>query len=665
MDPHQSRPQSPLDETQGPDSAQEATEGARSDDVEGADELYADAIDEYLTGPNYGRGLNLLHKAEESRRTDDVGRTEELYRQAIDAYRVGLHDAQGLGSSTQRPRAGAPGAAQDVNRSFSESILAGADYGLGVGIAGFASSLIDQGRLAEARRLLEEIVSPETDHQLVWVQYQHVLLAQGDVDRLCWAIATELANKKGEYPRGTTAERIVEFARRAEKASDMDVARALVGRALETARDEGDVGGRWAALGLSGVILEKAGATGDALRVWRDAFEEGSTDAVTVERLAMHLEKRKDYTALTELIDAALQRGFPASIEHKLRTRRERCRARSVGEKPQEVPTFTERAGQGTFTCIFQTQVKPPVVHIHISGSIARCFCAWRDRGSIVDLDLLTGREVRRVDGLPGASRYAVSPDGWALGTKRTGPVGQGATYLCFFRPDGTLARRTSVPDGNTEVAYAAASWYVGCRDGYLYAFEAGGDLRWRWPVPGSEGEYEDAYQRPNPYFVAADSDVVVCSNHGSIYALSRDGALLPATSGPSRGQVLVHDAPGDAKEVQGLGLAGGWPMALHGDGSVAAEWRYGILSLFSGGVETGSVEVEIGPTGLRLLGDWVVMWSGRSVRVVDSHGTTVWEVELAKYIETLEVADDYIVCRAGPVVAFTRARTAGSDASA
>jgi len=658
MDPDQTRPQPPLDDAQGLDEIQRAPQSGRTGDVEESEDLYQQAIEAYFSSPNYGQGLDHLKQAEESARAENVEKTEELYRQAIDAYRVGLHDAKGLGYSRRRGQAGAPETAQDVNRSFSESILAGADYELGVGIAGYASFLIGQKRLVEARSLLEEYVSPETDHQLIWVQYQSVLRLQGDVDRLCWAIATETANKKGEYPRGTTAERIVEAARRAEKEGAADVARELAERALETARGEGDAGGRWAALGLLGVLLEKAGTVDEAIRVWRDAFAEGSTDALTVERLAMNLEKRDGRAAVIELIDQALERELPASVENKLRTRRERCVAQAAGRKPKEVAAFTERAGHGAFVCRFQTQVKPPVVHLHNYDSTVRCYCHWQGRGAIVDLDLESGRELRRVDGLPGATYYHVAPELWALGTRRTGPVGQGVTNLHFFKPDGSLAKSTTVPDGTTEAAFGSDTWYVGCRDGALYAFEPDGELRWCWPVPGSERACEDSYLRPNPYFVAATADVVVCSARGDVYALRRDGAPLRAVAGSSKGQVFVYGADGGAKEVRDLGLSHCFLPARRGDGSVAADASSGTtVSLFRGGVQTGSFETETPPTGLRMLGDLVVMWSGRSVRVVDLHGALVWEVELTKLIEAFEVAGERIVCRAGPVIAFTRTR--------
>lgn len=602
MDPDEARAQRSPGKALPRHGNEAPTGRERLQDAEDIDEFYERAIDAHRASADGRRSAEYLRQAAARLKAGDAEAAEELYRQALDAHRAELADAQALGrlyDETKSRRTNNPEWTDLVHGKSIEGSLASANYGLGVGIAQYASFLINQGREAEARRLLEELITPKTDHQLVWVQYQRVLLKLGDVDRLCWAIATETANKKGEYPRGTTAERIVEAARRAEKAGDAAVARLLVQRSLEIAGDESDTSGRWAALGLLGGLLEKAASTDEAIHIWRDAFAEGSTDAVTVERLAMLLEKRKERAAVIELIDAALERGFTASVENKLRMRRERCRALMVGEKPQEVAAFTERHGQGTFTCRFQTQVKPPLVHLHMHGSTIRCYCHSQGRGSIVDLDLLTGREVRRVDSLPGATYYHVSPDLWALGTRRTGPVGQGVTNLHFFRPDGTLARSTSVPDGTTEAAFGADTWYVGCRDGALYAFEPDGNLRWRWPVPGSEQVAEDPYQRPNPYFVAAGSDFVVCSNHEDLYALRRDGTPLRVVAGTNKGQVFVYDADGGAKEVRDFGLSHCFLPARHGDGSVAADASSRTtVSLFRDGVQTGSVETDTPPHG-------------------------------------------------------------------
>lgn len=75
-------------------------------------------------------------------------------------------------------------------------------------------------------------------------------------------------------------------------------------------------------------ILERAARLDDAMRLWRGAFNEGSRDPETANRLTMHLERAKDYEGAASAIRQALARGLPANVVESLRKRLARCQGK-------------------------------------------------------------------------------------------------------------------------------------------------------------------------------------------------------------------------------------------------------------------------------------------------------------------------------------------------
>jgi hypothetical protein len=436
------------------------------------------------------RAYDLVAKGMQLQQDGQTAKAEKAYAQGVAAYRK--DDPEGL------------------------------DFALGR----LAAFLIKQERDGEARPVLEEALSRGTDIPAVWNDYEWLLLRQGDVELLCSTIAAQAKAARGsDLP--SLAERILTFARRALRDDEAGLAWTLSERAFKAAVADSDDEGRWATLGLMGVMHEKASGVDRAIEIWTKAFDEGSKDTTTADRLSLALEKRKDYAAAIEVIDTALARGLPANVEERLRKRRERCSARSSGRKAADVPSYSERHGAGAFTCRFQKRVKPPLRDLDIVGATARCFGISKGVGAIVDVDLASGEEVNRVDGLPGFSYLSMSPTGWAIAIERTGAVGKGATNLYFLEPAGTVHATASVPDAASEVALGPNMWFVGCRDGGLYAFDLAGKAMWRWETPGSRGYEDDPYSRPCPYYVAADGGTVVVGSMGDLFALRHDGALL------------------------------------------------------------------------------------------------------------------------------------------
>src|SRR5665648_328821 len=98
-----------------------------------------------------------------------------------------------------------------------------------------------------------------------------------------------------------------------------------------------------------GVMHEKASSVDRAIEIWTKAFDEGSKDTTTADRLSLNLERHKDYAAAIQVIDTALARGLPANVEERLRKRRGRCSARTSGKKAADVQSYSERRGAGAF----------------------------------------------------------------------------------------------------------------------------------------------------------------------------------------------------------------------------------------------------------------------------------------------------------------------------
>jgi hypothetical protein len=470
------------------------------------------------------RAYEHVAKAMELEREGGLKKAEKLYQQGVSAYRQ--HDRQGL------------------------------DFALGR----YAAFLITQRRDDEAQALLEEAIAGKTDLPAIWSDYQYLLLRRKDGEKLCWAI--EAQAKREQVPKPPLSERILSFARRADRSGDGQLAWTLAEKAFHCAVAARDDAGRWTVLGLMGQLHEKAGGIDRAVEIWSRAFDEGSKDPTSADRLSLHLERSKDYEGALRVIDAALERGLPANVEERLRKRRERCRASSGGSsRATDVAAFSVRRGADAVSCAWQTRIKPPLRDLDIVGGVARCFGVSKGTGSLVDVDLSTGEEMRRRSDLPPFSFLEMASSGWAIAIERTAAVGKGETRLFFLDPAGSVHTSSAVPDATSQIALGPDIWYVGCRDGGLYAFDLAGKALWRWVTPGSRGYSDNPYFRPCPYYVAAAGDFVVAASMGTLYAIRPDGKLLWQTELPADPPIertvwlSQGGKPGQAQALTRLGL--------------------------------------------------------------------------------------------------------------
>lgn len=468
--------------------------------------------------------FEVVAAAEEAFRARQSDRAEALYRDAIEAY------------TRQEP--------------------GGLDFALGR----YGAFLLDQGRIPEAEAVLHRAIDLSTDIPAIWSDYVRILADRRDLPRFKNAIDRMAASVR----HSVESEFLLAHARRTAREGAEVFAEAIARWTIERAATDGDRGGRWAAVGDLGRILERGGRIGEAIVLWRDAFAEGSTDSETVERLAMHLERAKDYSGAVTLIQEALSRGLSASAEETLRTRLARCEGKVSGTKRPsrpEVAAYSIRRASTLFEPLFQLRLKPTVRDLEMVGSLARCLLVDKDASILVDVNVETGDVVRRVEDLPVLGDTVFAASGCGIGVKRTAAVGKGPTQLAFLGADGRLTNQSSVPDATSQIACGPDLWYVGCRDGHLYAFDQEGRHRWKWETPGLRQHDGDAYSRPCPYYVAARGGFAAVSSMGNIYAVSPEGRTLWHYSLPNERQTrwtftvpLPGSANADSYGILGLG---------------------------------------------------------------------------------------------------------------
>lgn len=420
----------------------------------------------------------------------------------------------------------------DAEKLFTEGISAyrraepdGLDFALGR----YGAFLISQHRTDEAARVLEQAIDQETDLPAIWSDYIQIVGDRHDLDAFKRAIERMASSGKNRVE----TEFILAHARRAHRqgatAFAEDIARWVIDRSVRTADNDG----RWSAIGDLGRLLERDGQLEQAMQLWRKAFDEGSSDPETIDRLSMHLEHAKDYQGAIAVIREALQRGLPANSEETLRRRIARCEARVSGSpstkngKRDDVPAYSVRQQSPAIQPTFQIRIKPSVRDIAILGSIVRCLLGTRGSSTLIDIDLRTGCELKRIENLPELGETRFTLDGHGIGVHRKAAVGKGPTLLTFLDANGQVLTKTSVPDATSDVTPGGGLWYVGCRNGFLYGFDFDGKQRWKWETPGASGFTDNVYFRPCPYYVASSDSFAVVASMGNIYAVSPNGTTL------------------------------------------------------------------------------------------------------------------------------------------
>jgi tetratricopeptide (TPR) repeat protein len=434
----------------------------------------------------------------------------------------------------------------------------GADFALGR----YGAFLRDQGREDEAARVLEQAIDLKTDIPAIWSDYVDIIAKRREVESFKRAVERMAATSKHRVE----PEFVLAHAIRADREGAPDFGEAIARWVVERSEGEGDKEGRWAAIGDLGRILEHTNRLDEAVQLWRDAFDQGSRDPETASRLCMQLERAKDYAGAVAVIREALNRGLPANVEESLRKRLARCEDKTAGKSPKksekrDVAAYSVRRDSGLFEPIFQVRLKPAVKDLELVGPSARCLLSSKEASTLVDMDLASGAETRRVESLPLLGDTWFAPDGRGIGIRRTAAIGKGPTLLRFLGADGRVVGESSVPDATSEIALGPDLWYVGCRNGLLYAFGLDGKQRWIWETPGSRDFDDNAYFRPCPYYVASLQSFAAVASMGNIYAVSVSGKTLWHAALPNEKQtrweftVPIDSGHGSQEAFRTLGL--------------------------------------------------------------------------------------------------------------
>ena len=429
---------------------------------------------------------------------------------------------------------------------------------------------------------------------------------------------------------------------------------------------------------------------------------------------------------------------------------------------------WPENADGGvTLIPVFERQLKPAVRDLALVGARARCLLTGKTSSRLVDIDVISGEETRRIEHLPRMGKAWFAGDGSGLGIRRTAAIGRGETELVFIDADGHVTRQTSVPDATSEIVAGPGRWYVGCRNGGLYVFGCNGQPMWVWETPGSRHDITDPYSRSCPYYVMAQATGVVVTSYADIYAIDTDGrvrwhAEVPEAA-PVRWEVPIqgNDRPAQDDAYQRLGLSHGadhhtvksayrrLARAAHPDhhpddpaaASKFAEVRHAYECVVSGDSETGAgvtltIDLQSGgptvtflatrgdtvlmgssqgrvydidpkgrvgevhvlgdglvraarrldgtlgvaacgnellfvkdnrvahgaplidePRRMTMLGEDVVVWRREAIQLVDVAGRVRWSAVFAKPVTHVVAQGDTLVCAAGAIAVFHRAR--------
>jgi tetratricopeptide (TPR) repeat protein len=401
----------------------------------------------------------------------------------------------------------------------------------------YGAFLLEQRRSDDAAVVLNEAMEMGTDIPAIWGDYLSILAERHDTDGM---IKTFDRLPRRIAQSATLVRWLLPYAGGAARSDDLAYAELFCRTIRDEARKRHDWEGAWTATGRHGEILERMGRIEEAIAEWQNALDAGSDDPTTANRLSLTLDRAKRYGDAADVIRAALERGLPASTEETLRKRLERLERRSApGSAKQDVSSFSIRSGDEYARLVMQRRISPPIRDLAVVGQTAYCLGFTKDTGTLTRIDLDGGGASPRID-LPALDTIQVSPSGWAIGTRRQGRVGQGSSFLAFLDPECQLHATADLHDAISEVSYGMSKWFVGCRDGRLYAFDLTGRLVWEWVTPGADPAPDNPYFRPCPYHVAATDQFVAISTMGDIFAIGFDGSLLWHLKVPDQGPLTM-----------------------------------------------------------------------------------------------------------------------------
>ena len=213
-------------------------------------------------------------------------------------------------------------------------------------------------------------------------------------------------------------------------------------------------------------------------------------------------------------------------------------------------PMVSINKGTGLLDLAEQIRISPAPKLGGAAGPHLRFLSAARNQSTITDLEVGSLSPLRRVTGLPLMHRMWFEPEGHSLGYTKKRKLGS-PSELYFLDAEGRVSARGILPDAASEVASAPGCWYVGCRDGALYAFSLEGRRLWRHAIPFERRSYGLASPMLElftaPYlFVGSGAGSVIVAEGRRLYAIDPLGRRLWSSSVPHyENRAGAHRGPG------------------------------------------------------------------------------------------------------------------------
>jgi len=252
---------------------------------------------------------------------------------------------------------------------------------------------------------------------------------------------------------------------------------------------------------------------------------------------------------------------------------------------------------------------------------------------------------------------------------------------LLFLDNAGALVNRRTFQEPLGDIVITQQAILVGCRDGYLYAFDPRGDEPWYFHVPGRKRK-EWAWP-PFPYLVAAsqNGDAILVNCWDRLYALSGEGrrrwlwrtpqnSSLPYRIQGSEAAALIKVAP--TGEKYAVATRHNQVYVLDHSGELISSVKHGdrVTNLLVSGAD-GKLTVVGGRSlvlyddarlvkktplsepfhGIAALPDkpYLVCWGSYRLLLVDAEGEACADVEFSKTIKKISVVQgNLLIATAG-----------------
>ncbi len=438
----------------------------------------------------------------------------------------------------------------------------------------------------------------------------------------------------------------------------------------------------WQIRGLIGFSFEKSGELEEAMKIYRQAIDEGSVDQNTYQRYLINLEKNKEYSTAVKYAEKALKVqedvAWKADLQKRLLRLKQRTGEISKSASKQIVEDFSIKRGKNNLSLVKQILFTPQLSRLVVGnnffygvtgGKTPKLFCY-----SVETHDRVWETAL---DGDPGGLTLI---DNHLIASTSEGKIGQGITKLLFFNVDGKLIAAQTLPDLLSETVACSGRLYAGCRNGKLYAFSKEGAPLWSYTLEDYRHQSDEKYSRPCPYYVSAGKEIVAFSSYSTLYVLDPTGKMLYQWNVPylnetvnGKGFQVTFSMTGgpisdirvsfDSKKIFVSSQANIFEIA---DGKITKKintspeniYNIRILDDNSIGacgfehsliVQDGSIKKKIPVNGIcdvssNLIANRLAVWFGNELKILTHSGVLISEVEFVKNIHNVHIFDNGIV---------------------